>query len=221
MENSIKSTGEKLIDLEHLDSIQALYRAIHDEQSLHELSLNGLQLIQETLVRKTQDSDSPLSKAYYSAVHFYLDNGKLKIYSGANIDPSSYELFKSRKHRNCAEKQAALAAATEHLTNTAMQVMFLYRKHESGRQFSAEKLLPCRDCYENYIQDLIDKDGHLVLIVDDNEAREFFKSPNGDNSIKTVEVAGQKINYKIFDAKEMMHLNIEAVLGGRVCAEGH
>jgi cytidine deaminase len=173
------------------------------------------------LIAKTQDSDSPLSNAYYSAIHFYLDNGNLKIYSGANIDPSSYELFKSRKHRNCAEKQAALVAKLDQLTNVEMRIMFLYRKRETERQFSAEKLLPCKDCYENYIQDLIDKDGHLVLIVDDNETRNFFKNPNLDSSINSVEVNGQIINYKIFNAKEMMHLNIENTLGGRVCAEGH
>lgn len=221
MENSTKHTGEKLISLEKLDSMQALYRVVHYEQPWDLLSLTGLKLIQEMLVKKTQDSDCSLSNAYYSAIHVYLDNGELKIYSGANIDPSSYELFKSRNHRNCAEKQAALAAKLDQLTNAAMQIMFLYRKPEAAKLFPAEKLLPCKDCYENYIQDLIDKDGHLVLIIDDNEPRKFFKNTNLDCSINSVEVNGQLVHYKIFNAKEMMHLNIENTLGGRVCAEGH
>lgn len=221
MKNNIKSTGEKLTSLENLRSIQELYRVIHNEQEFNSTSLDGLKLIKEALYTKSQDSDCLLSNAHYSAIHFYYDQSGLKIHGGANIDPSSYELFKSRKHRNCAEKQAALSATSEYLNNTAMQIMFLYRQSEAGRTFQAEKLLPCRDCYENYIQDLIEKDGHLVLIIDDNMARKFLTTVHGDNTIKTIEVDGQLINYKIFNAKQMMSLNIEIVLGGRVCAEGH
>ncbi len=222
MDSKIKSTGEKLQDLEKLDVIQALYQVIHNEQSLNQSALIALKLIQERLRKKTQDCDSPLSNAYYSAIHLYREDGKLKLHSGANIDPSSYELFKSPKHRNCAEKQAAFSAnMKDHLSNASMQIMFLYRKHQSEKLFSAEKLLPCKDCYKSYIQDLIDNDGHLVLIVDDNEPRKFFKNVNLDNTISSVKVDGQVINYKIFNAKEMLHLNIENVLGGRVCAEGH
>ncbi len=221
MKSDIKSTGEKLKDLETLDSIQALFQAIHHDQPLNQANLAALQLIQETLRNKTQDSVSPLSNAYYSAIHFYLKDGELKIHSGANIDPSSYELFKSPKHRNCAEKQAALSAKLDHLTNTSMQTMFLYRKQEPGREFLAEKLLPCSDCYRTYIKDLIDNDGHLVLIIDSKEPKKFFKHIHLDNSINSTEINGQTINYKIFSAKEMLHLNIETALGARVCAEGH
>lgn len=222
MKSNSKSTGEKLPNLEKLDSIQGLYQVIQNNQPWNAESLTALKLIQETLKKKTQDSDSPLSNASYSAIQLYLHDGNLKIHTGANIDPSSYELFKSPKHRNCAEKQAALSATIkDDLTNAAMQIMFLYRKQEAGRQFLAEKLLPCKDCYETYIQDLIDNNGHLVLIIDDNKPRKFFKHAHFDNNIQSVEVDGQIINYKIFNAKEMLHLNIENVLGGRVCAEGH
>lgn len=136
------------------------------------------------------------------------------IHAGANIDPSSIELLKSRKHRNCAEKQAAISAASEDLlSNDQMRIMFLYRKQD--KKLKAEKLLPCIDCYETYINDLIKNKGLLVLIIDDNEERVFVNDKHYDNSIKTL----NGINYKIFDAAAMHNLNIETVLGARVCAE--
>ncbi len=221
MKSTAKTTGEKLEKLEKLSSVRNLYELIDKNAALSSETHSALKLIHNQLQTKAKDSDSPLSKACYSAIHFYMEQGHLKIHGGANIDPSSYELFKSRKHRNCAERQAACSAANrDGLANTSMRLMFLYRQAETQKKFPAEKLLPCQDCYENYICDLIRNNGHLVLIVDDPHPRKFFVDGDFDNAISSITVEGLKINYKIFNAEEMKRLNIETVLGGRVCAEG-
>lgn len=173
-----------------------------------------MKLIQEALLLKSKDAIAPLSGAAYSSLQVYSSDDKLMIHAGANIDPSSIELLKSRKHRNCAEKQAAIsAAAKDLLNNSKMRVMFLYRKQNT--KLKAEKLLPCSDCYKTYIPDLIKNKGHLILILDDNSARKFVDDPAYDNSIKTL----GDIHYKIINADAMPNLNIEKSLGARVCAE--
>lgn len=103
-----------------------------------------------------------------------------------------------------------------------MRIMFLYRAQD--QKLKAEKLLPCIDCFETYIHDLAKNKGRLVLILDDDSVRTFINDASYDNSIKTLENSDSKnkfknIHYKIFDASAMHNLNIEKVLGARVCAE--
>ncbi|MDA0772452.1 MAG: hypothetical protein O3C63_05870 [Cyanobacteria bacterium] len=194
-----------------------------DNSALDSSSYAALQLITEALIIKSKDAVAPLSGAIYSSLQVYSNDDKLLIHAGANIDPSSIELLKSRKHRNCAEKQAAISAASLDLvSNSEMRIMFLYRAQD--QKLKAEKLLPCIDCYETYIPELIKNKGKLVLILDDNSARTFINDASYDNSIKTLENSDSKnesnnIHYKIIDAAAMQNLNIEKVLGARVCAE--
>lgn len=174
----------------------------------------GLALISQIIKAKTKDSRCSISQAYYSAIHFYKQNEELKIHAGANIDPSRRELLKIKEHRNCAEKQAALSAIKiDKLSNPEMHMMFLYRRKDPARFLAAEKLLPCPDCYQRYIKDLIKNNGYLVLIVDDAEKRNFFSKDGFDSSIKSIEINKQKIFYKIFNKHEMSFLNIEKTLG--------
>ncbi|MBT6843619.1 MAG: hypothetical protein HOA17_07480 [Candidatus Melainabacteria bacterium] len=182
--------------------------------ALNSSSYEALKLVAEALINKSKEVVAPISGAIYSSIQVYSNNDKLLIHAGANIDPSSIELLKSRKHRNCAEKQAANSAAAEDLLNNAqMLIMFLYRAQD--QKLKAEKLLPCIDCYETYIPELIKNKGLLVLIIDDDDERIFVNDTNYDNSIKTL----QGIHYKIIDSTAMHNLNIETVLGARVCAE--
>lgn len=171
-------------------------------------------LINKILKAKTKDSQCQISHAYYSAIHFYKQNDKLKIHAGANIDPSRKELLQDKTHRNCAEKQAALSAKNcDKLSNNEMQIMFLYRRKDPSRFLGPEKLLPCLDCYQSYIKDLIKNNGYLVLIIDDDEKRNFFNKEGFDSNIKTLEINKEKVFYKIFNKHEMNFLHIEKVLG--------
>ena len=96
--------------------------------------------------------------------------------------------------------------------------MFLYRAQD--QKLKAEKLLPCIDCYETYIPELIKNKGLLILILDDDSPRTFVSDASYDNSIETLTKNESKnIHYKILDATAMQNLNIEEVLGARVCAE--
>jgi hypothetical protein len=189
-----------------------LLLAISQNKTLQEHS-TALATLKIFLHSKAQDALAPISSAHYSAIHCYYKSNQLFIHAGANIDPSSIELLKSPKHRNCAEKQAALSASkNDSLTNKEMQIMFLYRINNSG--MSAEKLVPCSDCYQSYIKDLIKNNGKLVLLLDDDSPRQFV-SDDYDNSISKL----GETYYKILNAKALMNLNIEESLGARVCTE--
>ena len=99
--------------------------------ALNSSSYEALKLVAEALINKSKEVVAPISGAIYSSIQVYSNNDKLLIHAGANIDPSSIELLKSRKHRNCAEKQAANSAAAEDLLNNAqMLIMFLYRAQD-------------------------------------------------------------------------------------------
>lgn len=191
------------------DLVEALSR-----NALKAQHSQALKLIRTSLQNKAKHALAPISAAHYSAIHCYYKSNNLIIHSGANIDPSSIELLKSRKHRNCAEKQAANSAASQDLlSNKEMQIMFLYRQNNSGMR--AEKLVPCIDCYQTYIKDLIKNNGKLVLILDDDSPREFVNERDYNNSISQL----GDVYYKVLDARALMNLNIETSLGGRVCAE--
>jgi len=99
--------------------------------------------------------------------------------------------------------------------------MFLYRKQKHNECVPACKLVPCRDCYEKYLVDLMKNNGRLVLIMDDNVDRVFLQKPEGAPVIEKVHSIdlgeGARVNYKIFSADAMKFLQIENSLGERVC----
>ncbi|MDD9897733.1 MAG: hypothetical protein OXU45_01910 [Candidatus Melainabacteria bacterium] len=189
--------------------LEAIARAdLKEEQS------EALTLIRKLVQDKAEHALAPISAAHYGAIHCYYKSNELLMHAGANIDPSSIELLKSRKHRKCAEKEAAKSAASiDSLDNPELKIMFLYRKDNSG--MPAQKLVPCSDCYQNFIASLIKNDGKLVLILDDDAPREFVDNKNYDNSISKL----GETYYKILDTKALMNLNIEESLGARVCTE--
>ena len=101
---------------------------------------------------------------------------KYSIHAGANIDPASAALLKSVKHRNCAEK-LAVNSACEHDNQTKdnLKYIFLYRREKQFGVYAAEKLLPCSDCQGKYFQQLIDNDGKLIIFLNNNIPRNFFR----------------------------------------------
>lgn len=143
------------------------------------------------------------------------------IFSGANIDPEKKEYLRIPEKRNCAETQAAMAAKQiKDLDTNSLVMMFLYRKPETGRIFTGEKLLPCVDCYKKYLSKLIANKGFLILSLDDPHDYKFL-SAIVDPSKKTMELKTSeaiKFFYRIFDSLEMTFLNIESGLGLRVCS---
>jgi cytidine deaminase len=148
----------------------------------------------------------------------YERNEDLLIHAGANIDPQYRGQFADPKYRNCAERQAAISAwNSDQLTKQNLQIMFLYRKKNSSHNYGAEKLLPCRDCNEQYIEALIKNHGKLILIIDDNHPRTFLKEGSSKQLIDSVSINGLLICYKIFDHKEIAFLKTEKDLAPRIC----
>ena len=188
-------------------------------------NIDSLKFIYKELVKKTMNSISPISKALYSSITVYKKNTGYLIHAGANIDPQSIELLKIPEHRNCAEKQAAISAyRNDEETNDNLKLLFLYRKPNGEPKFPAEKLIPCMDCYQAYLQDLQANNGKLVLILEDNEPRDFVNAnycqSEEVNKIKTIESEdGTCIHYVIIPSDAMRYLNIEIELGARVCAD--
>lgn len=179
-------------------------------------------------MRKTDDCNNPISGAFYSSIFVYRDKDTqtFSLHAGANIDPEKAEYLKKVEHRNCAEKQAALSGAMHQMTNKELAMMFLYRKNTKGKEFPAEKLVPCMDCNSQYVQDLIKNDGKLILLIDDDMKRDFFMPGYKDaaiaSSIKKIKPSsGQEFFYTIFNSEAMKFMKVETQLGGRVCNHSH
>lgn len=182
----------------------------------------GFSEIYHELIHKINDCVAPLSNALYSSIMIYEKGDRYLIHAGANIDPETAEQLKNPLYRNCAEKQAALSAFTSDAeTNEDLKTLFLFRKAHNGERFPAEKLIPCKDCYRSYIEDLMANDGKLVLIIEDSEPREFLVPGCEDeairNQIRTIKSSmDEAINYVILDSQAMKFLKVEKELGGRV-----
>lgn len=224
--NITKTTGTKLTRLEKLDTVNKFLTAVLNgktEAWQDDEALGFIELYKE-LVLKINDCIAPISKAYYSSIMVYKNGGGLCIHSGANIDPEKKEQLKEPIHRNCAEKQAALSASWhDQLSNRNLKILFLFRKSFTNQKFSAEKLIPCKDCSRNYVEDLLKNNGKLVVILEDDQPRDFltksFDRADSINQIKTLEVSkSHNMNYVIIDAEAMKFLKVESELGARVCS---
>lgn len=223
-EFDIKNTGTKLTNLTSPASLINFFTALQDKEdawSSQEASV--LRKIAIHLIDKSNDAINPISHTSYSSVLVYEKDSNYLLYSGANIDPECKEDLKNPDRRNCAEKQAAVTAQTiDNLTNANLKFMFLYRKQKAGECVEARKLVPCKDCHEKYLLDLIKNNGKLVLILDDNCDRQFLSPNHGTlvtERVHSIDLGeNAKVNYKIFDASAMRFLKIEDKLGERVCS---
>ena len=219
-----KHTGTKLTNLTSPRAILDFFTVLEQgkDASWTNQEFLVLRKLATHLLAKSCDAINPISHTSYSAVLVYKKNNNYLLFSGANIDPEQKEDLKNPLKRNCAEKQAAITAQRiDGLDNSQLRFMFLYRKQKTNECVPACKLVPCRDCYEKYLIDLIKNNGRLVLIMDDNVDREFLKNPNGTEVLEKVHSIdlgeGARVNYKIFGASAMELLKIEDSLGQRVC----
>jgi len=221
----LKSTGTKLDNLEQQAAVKSFLNSLladKVEAWTQEEEL-GFSEIYHELIHKINDCVSPLSNALYSSIMVYKKESEFLIHAGANIDPETTEQLKDPIFRNCAEKQAAVSALTcDKETNKALKILFLFRKAHQCEIFPAEKLIPCKDCYKAYIEDLIANSGKLVLVIEDDEPREFllpgYKAAESVNEIRTFKTTmGEAIHYVIFDSEAMKFLKVEKELGMRVC----
>lgn len=221
-----RSTGTKLSKLEKLDAVKnfvdSLLKGKVEEWTKDEAL--GFSEIYYELIHKINDCVAPLSNAFYSSIMIYENDSKYLIHSGANLDPENCEQLQNPIYRNCAEKQAAISAQkTDGATNKDLKAIFLFRKDHNREIFSSEKLIPCKDCYRTYLEDLIENDGKLILVIEDSQPREFllpgYSEADSVNEIRTIKTAVDKaINYVIIDAEAMKFLRIEKELGARVCS---
>lgn len=221
--SSEKYTGQKLDFLEKSRSVKVAVQGLYDghTQDFNDEENHGLEFIVRSLYEKNKDSQCQISNAAYSAIFIYNVRDDLKIHAGANIDPDHKHLFSSPEHRNCAEKQAATSAKkNDDLSNAELDLIFLYRRPDERRQFYPEMLVPCPDCHANYIHDLIDNNGKLIVILADDMPDSFLRpgSPLEEKEICSFETLhGMRgFYYKILDADELRHLKIEEKLGAKV-----
>ncbi len=213
--------GEKLI-LEP-NSLRKFYNSLLEGKRYRKEHENILVPVFQKLISKSEDANAPISNAHYSSLLLYEKNAVLESFLGANIDPPRREDFNNIHKRNCAEKQASIAAQEFGLNNRFLKMIFLYRNLEESKSFSAEKLLPCSDCYSRFVQDLIYNRGFLLILIGDGKARNFYvSSAKADSNIVMLKHGDQVFYYKIFDHKQLRFLNIEKELGKRVsesCSE--
>lgn len=213
-------TGERLKNLEENSSVKSFLYALKDgkkEKYLKE-EIKGFSTLVTALINKNQDSQGHISGAHYSSILVYKIGQGLKIHAGANIDPSSLEHFDSVEHRRCAERQAALSAHRHQLSNEHLDLMFLYRRPEEDREHTPEMLVPCSDCAVNYLNYLKDNQGKLVVILPNDNPKEFLMEGGSQKHNNLIEVltdaeSKEKIYYKIIDFDEIPYLKLEASLG--------
>ncbi len=175
----------------------------------------------------------PISHAAYSAIAVFQTNihrkqssikpfsdteFKYVIHAGANIDPPRVDLLASAEYRNCAEKQAISSACEADRQDLRdLKFLFLYRRSKEYGHYSAEKLLPCKDCQARYSKYLIQNNGKLIIFSSENLPRNFLTGKNGlvENPLfETLYINEQQsIFYRIFSADEIPYLKVEEKLG--------
>jgi len=221
----LKLTGTKLNNLEKLTTVKSFLNAILQDKvgDWNQDEVLGFSEIYHELIHKINDCIAPLSNAFYSSIMIYgKGNPSYLIHAGANIDPDTKEQLKDPVHRNCAEKQAAVSASKQdNETNENLKVLFLFRKSQHHEVFPAEKLIPCKDCYRTYVEDLMANKGKLVLVIEDSEYKDFFlpgyEKAEQANKIRTIKSTRDgSVNYVVIDSEAMKFLKIEPQLGARV-----
>ena len=170
----------------------------------------------------------PMNWFMASSISFFTDqlqkkhdtkvNKKYSIHAGANIDPPDKSLMGCVKHRNCAEKLAVKSGCEhDHQNITNLKYLFLYRKEKQFGVYAPEKLLPCSDCQSKYFKQLIKNNGKLIVFLNNNIPRNFFREDTPfytSSLIETLTVnPSESIYYRIFTAEEIPYLKVEGSLG--------
>lgn len=116
------------------------------------------------------------------------------------------------KFRNCAEKQASLSALeNDRLTNKNLKILFLFRLDNKIKKLNAKKLLPCKDCFDKYVNDLKQNNGTLALISEEMDSKDFLT-----DSADIKEIRFDKFRMIFFKGEELLRLNLEKKLGSNV-----
>lgn len=93
-----------------------------------------------------------------------------------------------------------------------MKILFLFRLDNKIKTLGAEKLLPCKDCFDKYIVDLKKNNGVLVLISEEMKAQDFLiesataKELNFDDQFRFI----------FFKGDELSKLRLESSLGSNI-----
>ncbi len=217
-------TGFKLNNFKQDPSLEKLLRYFDDPSTQ---ALDGelelvLKKIFHELKQISQQAQSPISHTKYGAIVVFDNQDEFSMHAGANIDPERPEFLKSPEHRNCAETQAVKSAKRCHDYNPAsLKYIFLYRMLENKDSVHPQKLLPCKDCYQKYLLDLMSNKGKLVVFSDFDIDGSFFKSGYCfDEAFRSLPDQGldehSSFYFKIFDHEKIPYLNIEKQLGARV-----
>jgi hypothetical protein len=216
--------AESLPHLEHNVAIIKFFNSLNssfiDEKWSYSLRFNprAIRLLHDAILAKNLDSDCPISNAAYSSLSVFRNfDNEYKIYAGANVDPKTISLLKDTSARNCAEKQAIELGVRENNLRDDLNLLFLYRRGKANGRYSAEKLLPCLDCYQKYVKQLIKNDGKLIIFLNNSHQREFFNEDApfyNDPRINKLVINEQKnIYYRIFSSEELKYLKYEKSLG--------
>jgi cytidine deaminase len=187
---------------ERLSSLEPIFKRAADENS-------NLNKIFEALIVKNQDSISPISNAAFSAIMLFKSG---KIFCGANVDPEEASLLKFPEHRNCAEKQAALAALSESEKIEDLKQLFLYRRPDKERKRYAEMFLPCLVCNKDYLKHIFNNEGSFFLLLNDDRIRDFIEGKNR-GVLKKISINGETFFYTEISGEDLLRLKKEKSLG--------
>ena len=123
------------------------------------------------------------------------------------------ENLKIAKFRNCAERQASLSALeNDGLHNNDLKILILFRLDNKVKKLTAEKLLPCMDCYEKFVIDLERNKGTMLLVSEEKEAQGFLK--NNSKPIKELDFGNHR--FLFFKGEELSNLKLESELGSNI-----
>lgn len=214
----LHKTGFKNIELENSSIAIDFYRALLVDIDLKVLKKNFTEDFYRDLLeeakRISQTAIAPISNAFYSSILVFQNKEKFLVHAGSNIDPLKKENLQIAKFRNCAEKQASLSALeNDKLTNDKLKILFLFRLDNKVKKLNAQKLLPCKDCFDKYINDLRDNNGVLAIISEEMDSKEFLKDKDDIQ-----EMTFDDFRIVFFRGKELSQLNLEEKLGSNVNA---
>lgn len=207
----LKKTGFKNTELEK--NLQAIdfFKVIlngFDTKSLEEnFSESFFKDLYLEAKRVSETAIAPFSNAFYAAFCVFESKDGFHIHAGSNIDSMKKENLKIAKFRNCAEKQAILSALEkENLESNKLKILFLFR--QNNKLLTAEKLLPCTDCYGKYITALRRNNGIFVVISEEHGAKHFLKK---DQRVKELKFDDFRLLF--FSDEELDQLNLEPEIG--------
>lgn len=206
--------SQKELDLENHPGLLDFLNKLRNDSGA---DFEHFNLIYKCLVSRAESSIAPISKAQYSALLIYESKDQLQIYSGANIDPAEKYQFQIPEYRNCAEKQAALAASLlDNINLDKLLYVFLYRKSSPGVTLSPEQLTPCKECNKDFITKLINNQGKLFLVTDDKISRIFVQENFANNTKLTQTHSSPNYIYTSISGEALKYLVTEKALGKRV-----